>query len=214
VDVIAFDGNDAVHGGPGGGILDGGAGDDVVNGGVARDILIGGEGDDALVGHAEDDRLSGGAGSNLVDGGAGSDSYNVDGDGRDTIRARDATADSVECTTLPRVLAVDTSDALKGCAPRVVVPRETTARLRAHRLRFTLRCPSTALERCRGDVRVTEARRALGFARFSIARGARDRVVVRLLRRPRARDVTASFVTHRARPPASERTTLWAFRLR
>jgi hypothetical protein len=51
-------------------------------------------------------------------------------------------------------------------------------------------------------------------ARFSIARGARDRVVVRLLRRPRGRDVTASFVSHRARPPASERTTLWAFRLR
>jgi hypothetical protein len=214
VDVIAFDGNDVLRGGPGGGILDGGEGDDVVDGGGAHDILIGGEGDDELFGRAGDDRLSGGSGSNLVDGGGGSDSYNVDGDGRDTIRARDATADSVECTTLPRVLEVDPTDTLKGCAPRVVVPRETTARLRAHRLRFTLRCPSTALERCSGTVRVTDARRALGFARFSIARGARDRVVVRLRRRPRGRDVTAIFVTHRAHPPASERTTLWAFRLR
>jgi hypothetical protein len=214
VNMIAFDGNDALRGGPGGGILDGGAGDDVVEGAGAPDILIGGEGDDELSGRAGDDRLSGGSGSNLVDGGAGSDSYNVHGGGRDAIRARDGTADSVECTTLPRVLAVDTTDVLKGCAPRVVVPRETTARLRAHRLRFTLRCPSTALERCRGTVRVSDARRALGFARFSIARGTRDRVVVRLRRRPRGRSVTAIFVTHRARPPASERTTLWAFRLR
>jgi RTX calcium-binding nonapeptide repeat (4 copies) len=215
VAVTAFDGDDIVRGAPAGGILDGGAGDDVLVGSGGHDILIGDEGDDQLFGGAGDDGLSGGAGRNLVDGGAGGDSYNIASASRDTIRARDATTDSVECLTLPGVLDVDPTDVLKSCAPRVVAPREATARLRAHRLRFALRCPSTALERCRGTVRLSDVgRRALGFARFSIARGSRARVAVRLRRRPRGRDLTASFVTHRARPPASERTTLWAFRLR
>lgn len=212
VDVIAFDGDDVVRGAPAGGLLYGGAGDDMLFGAGGHDMLSGAAGDDELFGGPGDDYLSGGPGRNLLDGGAASDSYYLNG--RDTIRARDATADSVECTTTPRGLEVDPIDALKGCAPRVVVPREATARLRAHRLRFTLRCPSTALERCRGTVRVTDGRRALGFARFSIARDHRARVAVHLRGRRRGRDVTAIFVTHRAHPPASARTTLWSVRLR
>ena len=208
VDVSAFDGDDVVRGAPAGGLLYGGAGDDMLVGAGGRDILSGAEGDDELFGGPGDDYLSGGR--DATSSTAARPAIPTTSTAATPIRARDGTADSVECTTTPRVLEVDPTDALKGCAPRVVVPREATARLRAQRLRFTLRCPSTALERCRGTVRVTDGRRALGFARFSIARDDRARVAVRLRGRPRGRDVTAIFVTHRARPPASERTTCGA----
>lgn len=211
VTVIGNAGADTLYAAPAGGILDGGNGDDVLRGSIGRDTLVGGDGDDLLLGGAGEDRLSGGHGRDISDGGAGSDAYNLDEGGGDDIRARDATADRVECTTLPLRLAVDAIDRLTGCAPRVS-PR--AARLRGRSLRFVLGCASTASERCRGTVRISDGRRhALGFARFSIGRGHRVPVVIRLRDRPRARYASAIFTTHRARPPASERTTNWLFRV-
>jgi Ca2+-binding RTX toxin-like protein len=212
VSVIGNAGADTLYAAPAGGILDGGDGDDVLRGSIGHDTLVGEDGDDLLLGGDGEDRLSGGHGRDASDGGAGSDFYNVDEGGDDDIRARDATADTVQCTTLPRRLAVDATDRLMGCAPRV---SPGAARLHGRRLRFVLGCPRNASERCRGVARISDGRRrALGFARFSIARGHRAQVVIRLRDRPRARNAGATFTTHRARPPASERTTNWLFRVR
>jgi trimeric autotransporter adhesin len=85
--LFGAEGNDTLHGGPGGGNgLYGGAGDDRLEGSEGVDELAGGDGNDTLLGNGGDDSIraflhvSGGSyGDDSVDGGGGLDTLRFDG---------------------------------------------------------------------------------------------------------------------------------------
>jgi hypothetical protein len=213
VSIYGENGDDRAFASPRGGLLEGGFGDDVLRGGRGPDHLYGDQGDDELIGGPGDDRMSGERGHDLLVGGPGRDTFIIDEDGRDTVHARDRTQDRVICDWLPHSLRVDRADRLERCAFPVAVsaqPPVTPHR----RLRLTLRCPWLAPGGCRGTLVVFDSRpHPLGRVRFALAAGAGRRLAVRLSRLPRELVVAAAVVDRRARPPASQRTTVWTLDL-
>jgi hypothetical protein len=208
-------GSDHLYASPAGGSLYGSTGADVLRGGPGRDTIGGAEGDDVLAGAGGDDALDGGAGRNVVTGGPGHDRIDVHGNRYDVIRVRDGARDDVVCDAgLPRRLEVDAGDRLRACAFPVAAEADPPRLLAGRRLRLLLACPYPAPGGCVGTVRLTDsAPRPLGRARFAIAAGGRAHVTVRLDHRPRHDVVTAVVIAHRARPPASTRTTVTTLRL-
>lgn len=97
-------GDDSVRGGRGRDRVKAAAGDDVINGGRGRDRLKGGRGDD---------RLFAGRGGAVLIGGPGRDEFNMvdgsqeGGEGDDVIRARDDSADEINCGPGNDVAEVD-----------------------------------------------------------------------------------------------------------
>jgi hemolysin type calcium-binding protein len=206
-------GDDQLLASPAGGGLEGQQGDDVLRGGPGRDTLSGADGDDELSGGAGDDVLSGDAGRNVVTGGRGHDDYFVSSDARDVIHAGDGARDRVDCTQVPRRLAVDPRDRLTQCA--FAVPVVGTPSLdRRGRLHLALACPRLAPGGCRVALRLIDTSpRPLADARISIPAGRTARRAIHLSHRPRNLLLTAIVVNHRARPPASQRTTATGFQL-
>jgi hypothetical protein len=205
-------GNDRLYAAPAGGVLDGGTGADVLHGGPGRDRLYGEEGDDVVSGRAGDDLLGGLSGRNVLTGGPGHDRFEVTALGDDDIRARDGERDVVACTSLPVRMAVDTRDRLMDCAPALGVGPDPPGVLVGRRLRLALVCRRPRAVSCRGTVRLTDsAPRALARVPFRIAAGTTVHVTVRLGHEPRNGLITAVAVNHRARPPASSRTTVSTF---
>jgi Ca2+-binding RTX toxin-like protein len=213
VTMYGWAGNDRLYASPGGGGLQGGPGDDVLRGGPGRDRLGGEDGDDRLFGGGGDDVLSGDAGRNVATGGSAHDSYFISSDARDVIHAGDSDRDRVDCTMLPRLLEVDPGDRLTGCAFPVAVV--DTPRLdRRRRLHLVFACPRLAPGGCRVTVRLIDTSpHPLADARFSIAAGRRVSRAIHLDHAPRNGLLTAILVNHRARPPASRRTTVASFQL-
>jgi hypothetical protein len=212
VTMYGWAGNDRLYASPAGGGLQGGPGDDILRGGPGRDHLGGEDGDDRLFGGGGDDILSGNAGRNVATGGGAHDSYFISSEARDVIHAGDGDRDQVDCTMLPRRLEVDPVDRLTGCAfPVAVVDRP---RLDRRRLHLTLACPRLAPGGCRVGVRLIDTSpHPLADARFTIAAGHRARRAIHLHHLPRNQLLTAIIVNHRARPPASQRTTVASFQL-
>ncbi len=93
--------------------MEGRRGRDRVRGRAGDDVIDGGRGLDRLKGGRGDDRLFGGAGGAVMTGGAGRDEFNLvngdqeGGEGRDVIRARDGSADEVNCGPGDDVAVVD-----------------------------------------------------------------------------------------------------------
>ena len=77
-------------------VVTGGPGDDTIAGGAAADTMVGGDGDDSLDGHGRRRHRGGGA-------------------GRDTIEARDGTADVIDCGSEIDTALTDAVDSRKGC---------------------------------------------------------------------------------------------------
>jgi hypothetical protein len=207
-------GDDRLFASSRGGGLAGGEGDDVLRGGDGRDFLDGDAGDDQLLGGGGADALSGGTGGDLLVGGPGRDDFVVDYDGRgDSVRARDGIAERIVCTFVPSHLLVDPVDRLTHCAFPVVI--SSAPQLAAdRRLRVTLRCPWLAPGGCRGTIVVIDSGpEPLARVPFAVGAGRTRRVSMRLRHRPRELQVAAVIVNRRARPPASERTTVSMFAL-
>ena len=105
-----------VDGGPGDDAIQTGAhGDDLVHGGPGNDTIDASEGSDSVYGDDGDDQVSGGDGSDTIDGGAGRDIISGDygdlnGDGSDTIAARDGEADQISCGFGADVVTADDLD--------------------------------------------------------------------------------------------------------
>jgi hypothetical protein len=106
--VVGGEGDDAITGGGGRDVLAGMEGRDTLVGGPDHDELDGGVGDDTLLGGDGPDEVSGGGDHDVLDGGADRDQlygeYAVIGcalqgclPGSDEIRARDGSADFVDC---------------------------------------------------------------------------------------------------------------------
>jgi len=94
--VSGDDGNDTVVGGQGDDTVYGNKGSDTVYGGEGNDIVGGGEDDDTIYGETGNDQLYGGKGNDNLWGGAGSDVFHyTNGQGNDTIRDFDWSADSI-----------------------------------------------------------------------------------------------------------------------
>lgn len=213
VTIYGGSGDDRLYASPAGGGLQGGPGDDVLRGGPGLDRLGGEDGDDRLFGGGGDDVLSGDTGRNVATGGSGRDSYFISSEARDVIHARDGDRDRIDCTELPRRLGVDPGDRLTGCAFPVAVV--DTPRLdRRRRLHLVFACPRLAPGGCRVAVRLIDTSpHPLADARFSIAAGRRVSRAIHLDHAPRNGLLTAIVVNHRARPPASRRTTVASFQL-
>jgi len=213
VSIYGDGGDDRVFASPAGGLLEGGGGGDVLHGGKGRDFLIGDPGDDELLGGGGDDGLSGGAGHDLLVGGPGRDSFDIDNGAGDTVHARDGVREHITCVWLPHSLRVDRFDRLTGCA--VAVSVSAASHIDAHgRLELTLRCPWLAPGGCRGSVQLIDSHpQPLGRARFSIPAGGVRRRSIHLSHRPHDLLVAAIVVNRRARPPASQRTTMSRFQL-
>jgi hypothetical protein len=129
------------------------------------------------------------------------------------IRARGGSADRVFCDKLPRRLEVDPRDRLTECAfPVEVVNVPWLDRHR--RLHLALRCPPLAPGGCRATIRLIDTSpHPLAQARVSIGAGRRARRSIFLHHEPRNLLLTAIFANHRARRPASTRTTVASFQL-
>jgi RTX calcium-binding nonapeptide repeat (4 copies) len=207
-------GDDLLFASPAGGGLEGQQGDDVLRGGPGPDSLGGADGDDRLFGGAGDDVLGGDAGRNVLTGGRGHDTYFVYSDTLDVIHAGDGARDSVDCMQqLPRRLQVDRRDRLTQCAFPVTV-EGTPALDRRGRVHITLACPRLAPGGCRVALRLIDTSPApLANARISIPAGGTARRAIKLSHTPRNLLLTAIAVNHRARPPASQRTTAEGFQL-
>lgn len=71
-------GDDRMHAGEGGAVMDGGSGRDTLHGGAGNDTLDGGLGDDVLGGGGGNDMVCGGAGMDVLFGGSGDDVLHVE----------------------------------------------------------------------------------------------------------------------------------------
>ena len=78
------DGNDTVHGGDGGNMIEGGRGNDELAGGDGDDMLDGGRGNDTLKGGVGNDELDGGREDDMLYGGVGMDEL-MGGSGNDML---------------------------------------------------------------------------------------------------------------------------------
>jgi hypothetical protein len=213
VSIYGEDGDDRAFASPGGSLIQGAGGDDVLRGGDGPDTLIGDPGNDELLGGAGDDGLSGGAGHDLLVGGPGRDTFGIDYGGGDTVRARDGTREHITCDWLPHSLQVDRTDELTRCAFEVSVSAAPALDARG-RLRLTIRCPWLAPGGCRGSMQLIDSRpQPLGRARFSVPAGGVRVRSIHLSHRPRDLLVAVIVVNRRARPPASQRTTVSTFHL-
>ncbi|MGH1579015.1 calcium-binding protein [Planktotalea sp.] len=93
--VLGGDYGDRIKGGKGFDQLSGEKGDDKIYGEKGEDILLGGKGADTLIGGNGDDTLDGGKGDDFLNGGDGADYFVfVSGDGNDTIKDFNATANA------------------------------------------------------------------------------------------------------------------------
>jgi hypothetical protein len=79
------------------------------------------DGNDVLTGNTAANRLEGGKGDDLLDGGPGPDTL-VGDEGDDEIRARDGTADTIECGTGTDHVVADAGDVLGSGCDRVELP--------------------------------------------------------------------------------------------
>jgi Ca2+-binding RTX toxin-like protein len=213
VAIYGGSGDDRAFTSPRGGLMEGSGGADVLHGASGPDGLVGDEGADVLLGGGGDDDLRGGSGHDLLLGGSGHDLFYIDNDGRETVRARDGARDRVICDWVPYRLQVDRRDRLERCAFPVGVSAQPP--LTPHRrLALELRCPWAAPGGCQGRLVVFDSRpRPLGRARFRLAAGAVRRLAVRLSDVPRDLIVNVVVASRRARPPASQRTTVSGFEL-
>jgi hypothetical protein len=209
VSVSGSGGDDRLFASPRGGQLTGGEGDDVLRGGAGRDFLYGDLGDDELLAGGGADTLLSDSGRDLLVGGRGRDDLEIGGNARAArVRARDGSRDRIVCKGVPSHLRVDRTDRLTSCAFPVTVVADSRSTLHGP-LRLTLRCPWLAPGGCRGRLAVFDSRpRPLGRARFTVAAGKARRVAVRLHDTPRDLYVAILVVNRRARPPASQRTTI------
>lgn len=106
--------------------IDGAAGDDQIEGHTQNDVLRGGDGNDTIAGGNGQDQILGGGGNDVLsgnhgddtlDGGPGRDSINGDGgpfivEGNDTIEARDAEQDAVQCGLGADIVNADAIDVI------------------------------------------------------------------------------------------------------
>ncbi len=123
----------AIIGTPGPDVLRGGKAPDVIVGRARGDQLFGGPAFDRLRGGRGSDRLIGQGQGALMVGGPGRDQFNmrngrqVQGAGRDVIRARDGRPDEINCGSGDDVAYVDrVEDGVYDCE-RVVVPEASRA---------------------------------------------------------------------------------------
>jgi hypothetical protein len=212
VSIYGGSGNDRAFASVAGSLIQGDGGSDALQGSDGADDLIGGPGRDQLLGGAGNDDLTGGGGHDLLVGGPGRDGFGIDYGPGDTVRARDGVREHITCTWLPHSLQVDRVDRLTGCAFEISV---SAPRLDANgRLHLTLRCPWPAPGGCRGSMQLIDSRpQPLARARFAIRAGAVRRRSIHLSHRPHDLRVAVIVVNRRARPPASQRTTVSTFQL-
>jgi hypothetical protein len=139
-----------------------GEGDDILEdvenltGGRGSDLLIGDDDGNRLIAYGGQDVLRGGAGPDQLIGWDDGDELDA-GSGRDRVRAgaldrpllADGEADRTDCNSSAPVIAADTLDTFRRCAP---LPRfRPLGRLRRGRpLRMTLRCPPPTAVPCTG----------------------------------------------------------------
>jgi Ca2+-binding RTX toxin-like protein len=112
--LAGYDANDALLGLAGADRIVGGDGDDTLAGGDDRDNMDGGDGNDALRGGAGNDKLNGRVGNDKIGGDAGRDIFSG-GTGNDTIRARDGSADRINCGAGRDKAVIDRTDRVVGC---------------------------------------------------------------------------------------------------
>ena len=162
--------------------------------------LIGGRGSDVMVGDADANRLVASGGADLLFGGDGADTLEGwdDGDrlnagpGRDRVRAgasdlpllADGERDRTDCNSSAPVIAADSLDIFRRCAPRPRMRRLGRLR-RGQPVRLALRCPAPSAVPCSGRfvVRLVRGRRVSRTVRFGPIRpGGRAVLRVRLLR--------------------------------
>jgi Ca2+-binding RTX toxin-like protein len=172
--------------------LDGQAGDDGAAGEgdtVRTDVeqLNGGPASDTLTGNAADNLIIGGDGNDVIDGGLGADNLQG-GNDNDTIRAKDGIADKINCGADSDQVDADQIDAQTGCeakaAPAVgIAPKRARIDDRG-RVKLTLHCWATAVERCTGTLRLEHrAASTIAARRFTVASGDTATVRVQLDRR-------------------------------
>ena len=173
--------------------LAGAGGDDILHGGRAGDTLLGGSDRDTLLGEAGVDVLNANDGfPDQVDCGPDPDVANLD--------LQDSTAGLRGGLLLPATAGCETQNAApSGQLPNVMLAR-TTIQVDHRRAPIALRCPRRAKRHCSGSLRLRRPHgTSLGRAHFSIPRGRRAIVTLRLRRdarpgpaliRTRERDAT------------------------
>ena len=126
--IAGTDRAETLIGTPGPDTIRGRGGDDTIVGRAGGDRLLGGAGTDQLRGGRGSDRLVGQGNGAVMTGGEGRDEFNmrdgvqIQGAGRDVIRARDGRADEINCGRGDDVAYVDrVEDGIYDCE-RVVPP--------------------------------------------------------------------------------------------
>lgn len=112
--VFAQSGDDRASGGDGNDRVFGGSGNDRVRGGAGRDVVAGGSGDDVLTADSGDDHLSGEGGADAISAGTGRTRIDA-GIGNDSVSARNARLDTVNCGLGHDTARVDGVDRVASC---------------------------------------------------------------------------------------------------